>query len=239
MAALKPEGPQWAWRVARLFRFLVRSRLAVSFIFVISSAGPLHLALTRAGRRALVIVYGLFDLELSMRYETLTLGGNVIRFPVELRAKPSIDLLIDVAPDSREVELIAEAFGFDAPDPEVRAKADRAMAERIAAMDLPVDRQERRAALNGILKPFVDRAVAACAHARQASLRSDADNEKFAKAQMEGGYWLAPLKEAADYWAVEAARLQIVAHETAQAAHGVGRAIEFAKLIAAETALAQ
>jgi len=41
------------------------------------------------------------------------LGSNVIRFPVELRAKPSIDLLIEVAPDSREVELIAEAFGFD------------------------------------------------------------------------------------------------------------------------------
>jgi hypothetical protein len=192
-----------------------------------------------------------------MRYETLTLGGNVICFPVELRAKPSIDLLIDVAPDSREVELIAEAFGFDAPDPEERAKADRAMAERIAAMamELPVDRKERRAALNAILKPFVDRAVAACAEARQASLRSDADNEKFAKAQIEGGYWLAPLKEAADYWAVEAARLQIVAHEAAQAAHGAGRAIELAKrgeawrpsnaeddmnaLIAAQKALAQ
>jgi hypothetical protein len=185
-----------------------------------------------------------------MRYETVTLGGNVIRFPIELRAKPSIDLLIDVARDSREVELIAEAFGFDAPDPE-----GRAMAETIATMDLPADRQERRAALSPILKPFVDRAVAACAQARQASLRSDADNEKFAKAQMEGGYWLAPLKEAADYWAVEAARLQIVAHQAAQTAHGAGRAIEFAKrgeawrpsnaeddmnaLIAAEKALAQ
>jgi hypothetical protein len=43
MAALKPEGPQWAWRVARLFRFLRRSRLAVSFIFVISSAGTRNL----------------------------------------------------------------------------------------------------------------------------------------------------------------------------------------------------
>src|SRR5580698_10175182 len=130
----------------------------------------------------------------AVRYETLTLGGNVIRFPVELRPRPSIDLLIDVAPDWREVELIAEAFGFDTPDPEGRAKADRAMAERIAAMDLPVDRQERRVALNAILKLLVDRAVAACAQARQASLRSDADNEKFAKAQMAGGYWLAPLK---------------------------------------------
>src|SRR3984957_6366734 len=171
------------------------------------------------------------SLELSMRYETLTLGGNVIRFPVEVRAKPSIDLLIDVAPDSREVELIAEAFGFKEPDPEGRAKADRKMAEQIAemAMELPVDRKERRAALNALLKPFVDRAVAACAEARQAALRSDADNEKFAKAQMEGGYWLAPLKEAADYWAVEAARLQIVAHEAAQVAHGAGRAIELAK----------
>ena len=164
-----------------------------------------------------------------MRYEALTLSGNVIRFPVELRAKPSIDLLIDVAPDSREVELIAEAFGFDAPDPEGRAKADRAMAERIAAMELPSDRKERWAALNATLKPFVDRAVAACAQARQASLRSDADNEKFAKAQMDGGYWLAPLKEAADYWAIEAARLQIMAHEAAQTAHGAARAIDFAK----------
>src|SRR3984957_14872112 len=164
-----------------------------------------------------------------MRYETLTLGGNVIRFPVELRAKPSIDLLIDLAPDSREVELIAEAFGFDAPDPEGRAKADRAMAERIAAMDLPVDREERRAALKAILEPLVDRAVAACVQSRRASLRSDADNEKFAKAQIEGGYWLAPLGEAAVYLAAGAARVQMVAQEAAQAAHGAGRAIELAK----------
>ena len=161
-----------------------------------------------------------------MRYETLTLGGNVIRFPVELRAKPSIDLLVDVAPDSREVELIAEAFGFDAPDPEGRAKADRAMADRIATMVLPVERQERRAALSAILKPLVGRAVAACAQARQASLRSDADNERSSlpRRRSRAAIGWAPLKEAADYWAVEAARLQIVAHEAAQTAHGAGRA---------------
>ena len=164
-----------------------------------------------------------------MRYETLTLGGNVVRFPVELRARPSIDLLIDVAPDSREVELIAEAFGFEAPDPEGRAMADRAMAERIVAMDLPIDRQERRAALNAILKPLVDRAVAACGEARQTALRSDEAGAKLASAQIEGGYWLAPREDAANHWAVESARLQLAAYEAAQAAHGAGRAIEFAK----------
>ena len=138
-----------------------------------------------------------------MRYETMTLGSNVIRFPVELRAKPSIDLLIEVAPDSREVELIAEAFGFEAPDPDGRSKADRAMAETIAKTDLPADPKERRAALNAMLKPLVDRAVAACGEARQTALRSDEAGEKLASAQIEGGYWLAPLEDAANHWAVE------------------------------------
>jgi hypothetical protein len=115
-----------------------------------------------------------------MRYETLTLGGNVIRFPIEMRAKPSIDLLIEIAPDMREVELIAEAFGFDAPDPEALDNADRAMADRIAAMALPVDRHKRREALDAILKPVVDRAVAACVEARQAALRADEAGAKCA-----------------------------------------------------------
>jgi hypothetical protein len=164
-----------------------------------------------------------------MRYETMTLGSNVIRFPVELRAKPSIDLLIEVAPDSREVELIAEAFGFDPPDPDGRSKADRAMAQTIAKTDLPADAKERRAALNAMLKPLVDRAVAACGEARQTALRSDEAGEKLASAQIEGGYWLAPLEDAANHWAVESARLQLIAYEAAEAAHGAGRAIEFAK----------
>jgi hypothetical protein len=164
-----------------------------------------------------------------MRYETITLGSNVIRFPIELRAKPSIELLIEVAPDSREVELIAEAFGLDAPDPEGRCNADRAMAEAIAKTDLPIDPKERRAALNAMLKPLVDRAVAACAEARQTALRSDEAGAKLASAQMEGGYWLKPLEDAANRWAVESGRLQLVAHAAAESAHGAGRAIAFAR----------
>ena len=164
-----------------------------------------------------------------MPYETITLGSNVIRFPIELRAKPSIDLLIEVAPDSREVELIAEAFGFEAPDPERRRETDCGMAETIAKTDLLVDPKERRPALNAMLKPLVDRAVAACTEARQAALRSDEAGAKLASAQMEGGYWLKPLEDAANHWAVASARLPLVAHAAAEAAHGAGRAIAFAK----------
>ena len=142
-----------------------------------------------------------------MRYETMTLGSNVIRFPVELRAKPSLDLLIEVAPDSREVELIAEAFGFEPPDPDGRGKADRAMAETIARTDLSADPKERRAALNAMLKPLVDRAVAACGEARQVPLRSDEAGEKLASAQIEGGYWLAPLEDAGRVRAASAHRI--------------------------------
>ena len=47
------------------------------------------------------------------------------------------------------------------------------MAETIARTDLPADPKERRAALNAMLKPLIDRAVAACGEARQAALRSD------------------------------------------------------------------
>jgi hypothetical protein len=199
----------------------------LSFIFCPSLPFSQHLVL-----RALqtpVNCSWFVRLEAAMRYETMSLGSNVIRFPVELRAKPSIDLLIEVAPDSREVELIAEAFGFEPPDPDGRGKADRAMAETIGKRDLPADPKERRAALNAILKPLVDRAVAACGEARQAALRSDEAGAKLANAQIEGGYWLTPLEDAANHWAVESARLQLTAYEAAQAAHGAGRAIEFAK----------
>jgi hypothetical protein len=65
----------------------VRSWLALPFIFVLSSAKT-PTSCVDDGRQALLIVHGLFDLELPMRYETLTLGGNVIRFPVELRRSP-------------------------------------------------------------------------------------------------------------------------------------------------------
>ena len=164
-----------------------------------------------------------------MRWELLPGTGNVYRFPVELAAKPTTDLLRSVAPDVREVSLVAEAFGLKEPAMEVRNASDRATAERIAATTCwPEDARAKRAALEAMLKPLVERAIRMCREAREADLRSDDAAEKFVSAELEGGYWLKPLKDASDYWAIESARRLIEVYAAAEAALGADRAVGLA-----------
>src|ERR1700741_142084 len=119
----------------------------------------------------------MFDIcsgERPMRWELLPGTGNVYRFPVELAAKPTADLLRSVAPDVREVSLVAEAFGLDEPPIEIRSASDRAMAERSAATGCgPENAKAKRAALEAMLKPLVERAFRMCPEAREAGSRSD------------------------------------------------------------------
>ena len=49
-----------------------------------------------------------------MRVELVPGMTNVVRFPVEFRVKPSLDLLREIAPDSREVDQVVDAWGFRA-----------------------------------------------------------------------------------------------------------------------------
>ena len=156
-------------------------------------------------------------------------NGERFRFPVELAAKPTTDLLRSVAPDVREVSLVAEAFGLDEPPIGIRNGADRAMAERIAATTCwPEDARAKRAAIEAMLKPLVERALRMCREAREAGSRSDDAAEKFVSAELEGGYWLKPLKDASDYWAMELARRLIDAYAAAEEALGAERAVGFA-----------
>jgi hypothetical protein len=163
-----------------------------------------------------------------MRRELMPGTRNVVRFPVELVAKPTSDLLRSVAPDVREVSLVAESFGLAVPPTEVRNGADRAMAERIAATACwPEDARAKRAAIEAMLKPLVERALRMCREAREAGLRSDDAAEKFVS-ELEGGYWLKPLKDASDYWAMESARRLIEAYAAGEVAFGAERAVGFA-----------
>jgi hypothetical protein len=156
-------------------------------------------------------------------------GGQVIRFPVELVARPTTDLLRSLAPDSRQVSLVAEAFGLDEPSIEVRHEADRAMAERIAMTTCwPEEKNAKRAALEKMLKPLVERAIRLCREARAAGKRSDEAAGKFVTAQLAGGYWLKPLEETSDARAFEWANSLIEAHAASQEALGAERAVSMA-----------
>ena len=86
-----------------------------------------------------------------MRFEPIFVGGNVIRFPVELRGE---------AVDRIAARSGAGPHGSDADRRSVRTRAsrslprdhsDRAMAERIALTIFPVNAAERRSALSAMV----------------------------------------------------------------------------------------
>jgi len=164
-----------------------------------------------------------------MRIEFLMPGmPNVVRFPIERRCEPSIDLLREIAPDMREADLVADAFGIERDLSQVRHQADRAMAEHILNHVDPVPGPRRRLELNKLLRPLVVRAVDACRQAHRASEISLKANEVLARAEVEGGYWLAPLKDRAEATSNRAAHLLVKAYLASQEAEGACRAIGMA-----------
>jgi hypothetical protein len=87
-----------------------------------------------------------------MSVELLSGMTNVVRFPVERRARPTLELLRGMAPDVREVMNMAEAFGMERPPPDLRERADVATAEHIANQ-IPAGGAKREALLGGCSSP--------------------------------------------------------------------------------------
>src|SRR5580698_215569 len=93
---------------------------------------------------------------------------RIIRFPVERRAEPSLALVMQIAPDSREIDMIVEACGIELPPEDVMAAADLGMAERIAAEVPPEPGVRREAALADLLDTVIRAAIDKCAAAAAA-----------------------------------------------------------------------
>ncbi len=164
-----------------------------------------------------------------MRIELVTGTSNVVRFPVERRARPTLDLLREIEPDVREVLQVAESFQLPLPGVELRDAVDEEVAEHIMNHVRPEPGEARRAELDAILAPVVAKAVQACREAHDAALVATEAQEQVVRAQSEGGYWLQPLTERADTLTTEAARLLVDAHVRAEEAEGTARAIGLAK----------
>ena len=153
---------------------------------------------------------------------------NVLRFPVELRARPTLALLREMAPDVREVLAIAEAFGLDVPVPDLRARVDVATAEHIVD-HFPGSDAMRPGALNGLLDPVLQMAVAACRAAHDAFVEAARAQENLLGARTAGHVWLELLRERTESLTLRAAGLLIEAHARVEAAEGVARAVDLAR----------
>lgn len=163
-----------------------------------------------------------------MHIELLPGLGNVIRFPVERRARPTLDVLREIAPDLREVLLVADSFGLEEPVHGLRHAVDARTAEHVAD-EAPLEPGEaRRAMLEGLLAPVVAAAIEACRASHDASLATVAMQERLLAAKTAGSRWAGPLGERADALTLRSAELLLAAHARCEEAEGVARAVHCA-----------
>jgi len=164
-----------------------------------------------------------------MNIELLPGLTNVIRFPLEERARPSCELLQEIEPDIREVMSVAEAFGLDGYDPNLTDATDCETARYLAEQILPVAGPDLNRVLDEMMAPAVERAVAACRVAHASSLRTVEAQQRLHAATVSGSSWLEPLKERAEATTQETAELLVAASARCQEVRGMKRAIGFAR----------
>ena len=163
-----------------------------------------------------------------MRIELLPGMTNVVRFPVERRARPTLDLLREIAPDVRELLSVADAFGLDAPAFDLRAQVDAATAEHIVN-HLACAGEALQCALDALVDPVVARAVTACRAAHDGAVDAAEARQAFLRAQTAGQVRFEPLQERAEALTLKAAGLLIEAHARVEEAEGVARAVGMAR----------
>lgn len=159
-----------------------------------------------------------------MRDERVAGLGNVVRFPVERRT--TIELLLGIAPDAREVSLLAETYCIAVPH-DLQERADQEAAEYILNQ-VPADGRERADMLRGMLDHAVGAAVAAVLESRRAAETAAAARRELADAEAGLGYWLHDLQQAASEADVDAAEALVAAHSRTLEAFGVARAVGMA-----------
>ncbi len=156
---------------------------------------------------------------------------NVIRFPVEERVAPTVELLHQIGPDAREVLSVAEAFFLEAADASLEHDADRETAQYIAEHILPLGLEpaDLTVRLQDLIDPVVERASLACREHRKLAKAAQAAHEGALSAKVNGGFWLAPLEEKADTLTRESAVLFLEAYARVLEMSGVNRAVGFAR----------
>ena len=163
-----------------------------------------------------------------MRIELVPGTTNVMRFPVERRARPTLGLLREIAPDERVVLSLAAAFGLDAPAHDLRELVDEATAQHVLDQFGGVG-PVPRAALDALLDAVMARAVGACRAAGDLSLDLADAQLELGRAQAAGHLWADPLRDRVEALALRTAEALIEALTRVEEAEGVARAVGLAR----------
>jgi hypothetical protein len=164
-----------------------------------------------------------------MARDRLAGTGNVIRFPIEERARPTLGLMRELAPDVRAVELTTEAFDLPLPPADLRHRVDGEAAEYIVNNIDARPSDARDATLRSMLDPLVAEAVRASRAWRRAATTAADARQRMAQARTEGGYWMAALETRLNEAEREAAGLLLEAHVRNEETEGVARAVRQAR----------
>ena len=164
-----------------------------------------------------------------MNIELLPNLTNVVRFPLEERARPSYEVMTEIAPDIREVAYVAESFGLDGDDIGLKDATDWETAVYIADHITPIAGTRLNELLDELMKPALERAVLACHLAHRSSVKSAEAHHKLNRAQVNGGYWTEAMEEKVTELTTETARLLIQASARCEEVRGMRRAVEFAR----------
>jgi len=155
--------------------------------------------------------------------------SNVVRFPIEARARPTLDLMRDLAPDVRAVEMTAEAFGLPLPSVDFRHRVDAGAAEHIMNHVDARPGEPRNAALRTLLDRVVAAAVKASSAWHRAATAAGDARQHVAQARAAGGYWMDALELRLETAERESAALLLEAYLLTEEAEGVARAVRLAR----------
>ncbi|MDE1905790.1 MAG: hypothetical protein KGH75_05000 [Rhodospirillales bacterium] len=154
---------------------------------------------------------------------------NVVRFPVEERGRPTLDLMRMLAPDVRTLDMLTDAYGLELPAFDFRDRVDAEAAEHILNHLETEPGAQRTAQLQEMLEPLVRTAVEAARGARRAWSAVGAGRRQVMQAKRDGGFWMQALEEQLNIQERQAAEATIEAHLRAEEAEGVARAVHLAE----------
>ena len=159
-----------------------------------------------------------------MLTDTVPGTTNVVRFPLERRT--TLDLLRDIAPDAREVSLLAETYDI-ALLADLQDRADHAAAEHILNHAAASGR-ERADMLREMLDHAVGIAVAAVRASQRLAQAAAGARRDLADAKAGSGFWMQDLEHDAAELSAAAAEALVAAHGRTLEAFGVARAVDLA-----------